>query len=88
MFGKPMISSEIGTGTSYINIDQSTGIVIPPSSSEDLHRAMMYLWNSPEIAKKMGQKASERFLELFTADKMCQKYHVLYQRLLDDDNHK
>ncbi|MES2901326.1 MAG: glycosyltransferase, partial [Pseudomonadota bacterium] len=30
MYGKPMISSEIGTGTTYINIDGDTGIVVPP----------------------------------------------------------
>ena len=31
MFGKPMISSEIGTGTTYINVHRETGLVVPPS---------------------------------------------------------
>lgn len=31
MYGKPMISSEIGTGTSYINVGGETGIVVPPA---------------------------------------------------------
>ena len=35
MYGKPLISSEIGTGTSYINIDQQTGIVVPARKSRD-----------------------------------------------------
>lgn len=83
MFGKPMISSEIGTGTSYINIDQLTGIVVPPSSPKDLHIAMSYLWNNPEVAAKMGLKAFDRYKNLFTADKMCQAYAKLYQRLID-----
>lgn len=82
MFGKPMISSEIGTGTSFINSDQQTGIVVPPSSPKDLHTAMHYLWNHPDVAKRMGKKASERFTALFTADKMSQGYLNLYRRLL------
>lgn len=31
MFGKPMISTEIGTGTSYVNVDGETGLVVPAS---------------------------------------------------------
>jgi glycosyltransferase involved in cell wall biosynthesis len=84
MYAKPMISSEIGTGTSYINIDQETGIVVPPSSPKDLSIAMTYLWNNPEVASRMGRKAVERYETLFTADKMCQAYAELYQRLIDE----
>jgi rhamnosyl/mannosyltransferase len=82
MFGRPMISSEIGTGTSFINSNQETGIVIPPSSPKDLHIAMRYLWDNPMVAKRMGLKAKDRFLDLFTAEKMCQSYLDLYRRLL------
>src|SRR5690606_28389959 len=39
MFGKPMISSEIGTGTSYINISGQTGLVVPPSDAAALRAA-------------------------------------------------
>jgi rhamnosyl/mannosyltransferase len=84
MFGKPMISSEIGTGTSFINIDQETGFVIAPSSPMELHLAMLFLWDNPKVALKMGLKASERFLKLFTANKMCQSYATLYHRLINN----
>lgn len=82
MFGKPMISSEIGTGTSFINSDQQTGIVVPPSAPKDLNIAMTYLWNNLEVASRMGCKAVNRYETLFTADKMCQAYAALYQRLI------
>lgn len=84
MFGKPMISSEIGTGTSFINSDQQTGIVVPPSSPKDLNVAMTYLWNHPVVASRMGKNALARFEKLFTADKMCQSYLTLYRRLIDE----
>jgi rhamnosyl/mannosyltransferase len=83
MFGKPMISSEIGTGTSFINIDQLTGIVVPPSSPKAFHMAMTYLWNNPEVAARMGIEALDRYEKLFTADKMCQSYAALYRRIID-----
>jgi len=84
MFGKPMISSEIGTGTSYINSNQETGIVVPPSSPNDLHNAMTYIWNSPDIAEQMGVQAAKRFGKLFTSDLMCEGYKNLYQKVIDD----
>src|SRR5690606_15618876 len=40
MFGKPMISCEIGTGTSYVNLNGQTGIVVPPQNPEALSAAM------------------------------------------------
>jgi glycosyltransferase involved in cell wall biosynthesis len=78
MYGKPMISSEIGTGTSYINSDGETGIVVPPSDPLALRGAMETLWNQPELAAQMGRRAELRYLELFTADKMAERYVALY----------
>ena len=83
MYGKPLISSEIGTGTTYINIDGETGMVVPPSDPGALRKAMDYLWNNPVVAKKMGESAEERYWDLFTADKMAKSYVDLYQILLD-----
>ena len=83
MYGKPLISSEIGTGTTYINIVGETGIVVPPSDPGALRKAMDYLWNNPVVAKKMGKRAEKRYWDLFTADKMAKSYVDLYQSLLD-----
>lgn len=82
MFGKPLISSEIGSGTSFVNIHENTGIVVEPSSPKALNIAMKRLWKNPDLAKQMGGAASARFLKLFTADKMCQSYKDLYSRLI------
>ena len=40
MAGKPMISCEIGTGTSYVNVNGETGITIPPSDPQALASAV------------------------------------------------
>ncbi len=82
MYGKPMISSEIGTGTSFINIDNETGRVVPPSDPAAFRAAMDFLWNNPAAATEMGRRAAARYEELFTADRMAEGYVQLYRELL------
>ena len=82
MYGKPMISSEIGTGTSYINIHQETGLVIPPSDPLALSQAMSLLWNNPMMVEKMGLQAEKRYWSFFTAERMALQYADIYKELL------
>ncbi|WP_409318220.1 glycosyltransferase family 4 protein [Pseudomonas sp. KCJK9016] len=84
MYGKPMISSEIGTGTSYINIHNETGLVVPPSHPQAFREAMRTLWENPTRAAEMGLKAEARYRQLFTADEMGRKWTELYQELLEE----
>ncbi|NYH08982.1 glycosyltransferase family 4 protein [Pseudomonas moraviensis] len=84
MYGKPMISSEIGTGTSYINIHNETGLVVPPSHPQAFREAMRTLWENPARAAEMGLKAEARYRQLFTADEMGRKWTELYQELLEE----
>ena len=83
MYGKPLISSEIGTGTTYVNIADETGLVVPPSDPKALRQAMTYLWENPEQAAEMGKCAERRYWQLFTADKMVSTYLELYNNLVD-----
>jgi rhamnosyl/mannosyltransferase len=82
MFGKPMISSEIGTGTTYINVDRQTGLVVPPSDPDALRAAMRTLWDDPQLAQEMGRRAEARYWQLFTAEQMADDYASLYQELM------
>ncbi len=82
MCGKPMITCEIGTGTSFINADGITGFTISPEDAQALRRVMHVLIEDPVRAAAMGRAARERFGDLFTARRMAQSYHQLYQRML------
>ena len=88
MYGKPMISSEIGTGTTYINVAGQTGMVVPPSDPAAFRQAMEYLLAHPQEAAQMGINARQRYLDLFTADKMASNYARLYQQVIDEHKHK
>lgn len=85
MVGKPMISCEIGTGTTFVNSANETGLVINPGSPRELREAMQYLLDNPKVATTMGGNAKKRSLELFTADRQARSYFDLYQRLLNSN---
>ncbi|PXX38788.1 glycosyltransferase family 4 protein [Undibacterium pigrum] len=88
MYGKPMISSEIGTGTTYINVAGQTGLVVPPSDPAAFRQAMEYLLAHQQEAAEMGKNARQRYLDLFTAEKMAGHYARLYQEVIDEDQRK
>lgn len=83
MYGKPMISSEIGTGTTFINIGDKTGLVVPPSNPLALRNAMQYLWENPLKASEFGRAAKARFVEFFTAEQMVKSYADLYKDVIE-----
>jgi rhamnosyl/mannosyltransferase len=82
MYGKPMISCEIGTGTSYINLHGETGLVVPPCDPQALREAMRQLFEQPDMAAAMGRRAEARYWELFTAERMATSYTALYRELV------
>lgn len=83
MYGKPLISCEIGTGTSFININHDTGLVVNPDDPIALRDAMRCLWENEPLAKTMGEQAEKRYWEHFTADKMAASYIALYKELIE-----
>jgi glycosyltransferase involved in cell wall biosynthesis len=82
MHGKPMISCEIGTGTSYVNVDGQTGWNVPPRDPRALADAMLKLRERPDEAARMGAAARERYLELLTARRMAQSYREAYGEVM------
>ena len=85
MFGLPLITTEIGTGTSYVNQKDVTGLVVRPGDAAGLRRAMDILAQDTERCKRMGRNARQRYEQLFTADRMGEQYHALYRQLLDKE---
>ena len=85
MHGKPLISTEIGTGTSYVNIDGETGFVVPPGDPTTLRQAMMKLFNDDKLAESMGEAARKRFYEYFLAEVMGTRYLDVYGRVLNGE---
>ena len=82
MYGRPLISTEVGSGTSHVNIDGETGLVVTPGSAKALRHAMDQLYFRPEMAELMGHRARRRYEQLFTGTLMGQRYVRVYDHLL------
>ncbi len=82
IFGKPMVSCEIGTGTSFVNLEGETGFVVPPESPEALAHAINTLLGDGALAEKFGCAARRRYEELFSGSALGKAYTQLYQDVL------
>ncbi len=82
MFSKAMVSCEIGTGTSYVNLDGQTGFVVPPSDPGALALALNRLLADRRMAHAFGQSARARYERHFRSERMVEQYLRLYGDLL------
>jgi glycosyltransferase involved in cell wall biosynthesis len=80
-YGLPMVSCEIGTGTTFINLHGETGFSVPPEDSVALAGAMGRLLSEPAEVLRMGQAARLRYEQFFTADEMASRYLALYSEI-------
>jgi rhamnosyl/mannosyltransferase len=77
-----MISCEMGTGTTFVNLHEQTGLAVPPNEPPALRAAMTRLWDNPVEAAAFGANAELRFQQLFTAEHMCATTAQIYQQVL------
>lgn len=80
--GTPMISCEIGTGTSYVNLAGETGLVVPPDDAVAFGQALDTFWLQPEQVAVWGQRALARYQANFMAETMAARYLGCYRELL------
>ncbi len=79
--GLPVISTELGTGTSYANRDGVTGYVVPPRDSGAIHAALERLLPDAALSSTMGNAAVQRVRTDFTLTGMLDRYKGLYKEL-------
>jgi len=82
MYGKPLISTELGTGTSYINQNGLTGYVIPPKDHLELQRVMIKIKSDDVLAAQLGANSRRWYESQFTGEKMGEQYSLLYSKIL------
>ncbi|MDR3298783.1 MAG: glycosyltransferase [Candidatus Accumulibacter sp.] len=81
MFARPMISCEIGTGTSFVNAAGETGFVVPPAAPAALAAAMNRLLDDEALAARMGRAARLRYERLFSSAALGRAYGALYREV-------
>ena len=82
MMGKPMITCEIGTGTSFVNLNGITGLVVNPEAPLELASAIKVLACDAQLSNQMGANAKKRYEQYFSGQVLGESYKALYQNLL------
>jgi len=80
--GLPCITTELGTGTSWIVQDGITGLVVPPGVAERVAQAIRCLRDDPARRVAMSKAARERVEREFTQRKMVERVQAVYEGLL------
>ena len=82
MYGKPMVSCDIGTGTSYVNVDGITGYVVKPQDSEALSTAINHILTSPLLSAEMSHQARARWQSYMSPEVFGISWNKLFFKLL------
>lgn len=83
MYARPMVSCEIGTGTSFVNVNEETGLVVEPANPEALAQAMVRLLSDRALSVRMGAAARERYEKMFSGRALGQSYATLFRNVAD-----
>lgn len=80
--GTPSISTELGTGTSWVNQHGETGLVVPPSDAAALGAAIRELLEDDHKRREMGIAAKRRVREHLSREKMLSAIGDMYAEAL------
>ncbi|HID89587.1 MAG TPA: glycosyltransferase [Anaerolineales bacterium] len=81
--GLPCVTTEVGTGTSWVVQDGITGLVVPPDDPVALAEAVRWLLSRPRLRMEMGRRGRERVEARFTLDRMIGTVARIYEDVLD-----
>jgi glycosyltransferase involved in cell wall biosynthesis len=85
--GKPVISTDLGTGVGWVNRNGETGYVVPPRDARALHMAMARILGDPALQKAMGDAAAKRIRSGFTLERMIDDTLTLYRDVIATAGH-
>jgi glycosyltransferase involved in cell wall biosynthesis len=76
----PVIASRVG-GLPEIVLDGDNGLLIDAARPDQLHAAILRLYENPTLAHDLGERGRQ-FAKHYTAEVMCRKYLELYDKTL------
>ena len=82
MAGRAVIATDVGSVAEAV-LDGATGLVVRAGDADGLRDALGRLATNDEERHRLGAAGRRRALELFTADRMAQRFEQLYDRMLD-----
>jgi rhamnosyl/mannosyltransferase len=80
--GLPVISTELNTGTSFVNVNNVTGMVVPPAKTVCLASALNILLSDRSLRLRLGKTGKIRVEKYFSKELMTRKVKDLYLKIL------
>ena len=80
--GKPAVCTELGTGTTYVNIHGETGLVVPPADVPALAGALRLLLADDSLRRRLGEGARDRVRRELTKELMADRVLAIYRQIL------
>jgi rhamnosyl/mannosyltransferase len=81
--GIPVVSTELGTGTSYVNAAGTTGLIVPALDPPALAASLSGLLGDGARRQRMGEAGRARVQDLFTVEAMMGGIDRIYAEALD-----
>ena len=81
--GKPIVATNVDGALDVIK-HKKEGLLVPPKDSNALTKAIIYLLENKEKAKKMGTAAKKKVVEQFSTNVVVRKLEQLYEKLLTE----
>ena len=78
--GLPLVTTELGTGTSCYNINGETGFVVPPMDVRAMAEAIRMIIHNSDLSREMSENVRRRAGE-FSLEKMQERYDGIFQNL-------
>jgi rhamnosyl/mannosyltransferase len=80
-YGKPVISTDLGTGVGWVNQHGETGLIVPPRDADALRDAIQQLLANPALRAALGEAGARRARSVFTVDRMIDATLALYREV-------
>ena len=77
--GLPVVSTEVGSGTSWVNLHGTTGLIVPPRDPAALAQALNTLLSDPARRAEMGRAAYQRAHAEFSQAAMIERVEQVYR---------
>ncbi len=81
--GLPVVSTELGSGTSWVNLHGATGLIVPPLNPQALAQAVNSLLSNPAKRADMGRAAHQRAHAEFSQTAMIERVEQVYRTVLN-----
>ncbi|MDD1782477.1 glycosyltransferase [Enterovibrio sp. ZSDZ35] len=82
MHSKPLVTCDIGTGTSFVNKHQETGLVVEPENPKALAQAINSIVSDMDMLCEYQSSARKRYENFFSSQAVSQQYMNIYHSIL------